>query len=237
MSRNPPRWNPFDANRKFSEHQLNSLQEFGLLPEQIESLERLLPECAFAVRKRSTRTDLDSELQAIENPLMEAREALAALRAQRSVAADEALLRIRLVDATLLDKGTGSADEVLEHAIDRALKILSVARSLRRAEQERNKTAMLFPIGQIAAALEEGYRREFERADTAPSKYKLTVSRSGNFRDIVALCYEAIGLPETDPDRAIRTYLEGKKARKEQRPADLPKPKRSATGRQVKKKS
>lgn len=217
VSRSPFPWSFFEkANLKFSKQQCKSLKRLGLFDEQIDLLQQLLPECAFPVRKQPPRTDLVSKLQAIEKPLMKARKALATLRARRSVAADEALLRIRLVDAAPFDDCASNGVEVLEHAIERSIKVLSIAQSLTGASQQRHKKAALFPIGKIDGILEVGFREHHERSGNPPPRYTLRVSRSGKFRDIVAICYEAIKQPNSDPDRAIRTYIDSEKLSRSQ---------------------
>jgi hypothetical protein len=232
VTRSPFPWNFFEKDLKFSAQQRDALVQLGLFPEQIELLEQLLPECAFAVRKQPPRTELDSKLQAIERPLMRAREAFATLRRQQSAAAGEALLRIRLVDPAPLDDGARSGDDALERAIDRALTVLSIAQNPKRAGQQRHKRAALFPTGKIAAVLQEGFRRHYESNGSAPPRYTLRVSRSGEFREIVSICYEAIGEPDTDPDRAIRAYLERERVGTDQLFTRRSHTKQAAVGRQ-----
>lgn len=208
----------FSPYMTFSEQQRASLEQLGLVKEQIELLEQLLPDCAFPVRKQPPRTALVKALQAIEEPLMQACNALATLRLDQSDAAREALLRIRLVDAAPFDNGASDGVEVLQRAIDEGLKVLSIAQGLTGTGQHRQRTAMLFPIGKIAGALEEGSRRRLEWSGSMPPQSTLRVSLSGKFPDVVAICYEAIGLTDTNPERAIRTYLESERARRKQRP-------------------
>lgn len=222
-----------EADRKFSNQQRATLRRLELVPEQIALLEQILPECAFAVRKQPPKTDLRSKLRSIEKPLTEARKALETLRAGRSAAAGEALLSIRLVDVTPFDDRAGNGDEALGRAIDQALNVLSVAQSLRRTGQQRHKKAALFPIGKLAGVLEVGFREHHERSGNVPPRYTLRVSRSGEFRDIVSICYEAIGLPNTDPDRAIRIYLATKKVSRSQRSTARSRAKSISAGRKT----
>lgn len=239
LCRSPFPWNFEEANLKFSKHQRESLARLGLFAEQIGLLEEMLPLWAFAIRKQPARDAVQSKLEAIQKPMKQALGALESFLADRSAAGDEALLRIRLVDVSLLADGGGRGAEILERAksdIDLALKIAGVAQSLGRADQQRHKKAMLLPIGQIDGALQEGFRKHHEWHRIPQSTYTIRISRSGPFRDIVAICYEVIAEPDADPDRAIRTYL---KKNKKKLASSIP-PKRSrlkalTAGRQLRK--
>lgn len=190
----------------FTKVQRDRMKELGLLEEQTNSLEEILPGCRAALSKPATRTEVRSKLLAIAKPLQQAKDAIHAVIGGSSAAKMEAYNRILLVAADDDSPGDDAAAKAAESLIGVADLVERALVSL-PATQRRSDNANPLPIQRIERALRDGFVRHFAAKGVAMPAYTLSVSRKRPpFPEIAAICYEAIGQC-IEPDRAIRKYL------------------------------
>lgn len=106
--------------------------------------------------------------------------------------------------------------EFLEQ-VQRLQDMASNALSEMPTAQRRNNSTSYKPIEWIDNALLRGFWKKYENLGNPIPGYDIRVSSSPNtqFRKVVGICYEAItGKDFVDPERAIKNYINIRKAKK-----------------------
>lgn len=189
----------------FTDNQRERLCRLGLLAEQIAELESVLPLNRALLEQPAGMGDVRTELVDLSAALNCAHAAVENVDKGKSLERlerNEARWRLELADF----ETTGTWD-----TLPTALKALAAADIvIQRAladlpNKQRGSVAADFrPVALIKEALLRG----FIKAHKPPfPRYTLRVSSSegSTFREIVGICYEAMG-KNTDPERAIKEY-------------------------------
>jgi len=209
---------------QFTAEQRQRLQvECTLLPEQVQELEKTLRLSQAELRKPARMADVRSSLKATEKPLGNTLEAISILLRGSTTAETEARNRVLMAEF----ETRGTASDTLETALQTltaAKESVQAALYLLPSEQRRGGSAIYTPIWRIEQALLRGFCNHHTGQPLPP--YMLRTSRTQPpFPQIVAICYEAIGILDTKagntPDRAIRAYLQLKKKVREKHKEDL----------------
>jgi hypothetical protein len=189
---------------RFNEEHRRRLADLGVSREQIACLEVALMTVALSARSPPPRNDIRDMLNDHRDGLATverlfgtsdvAREALVLAQA----AAYSMFRKIHIND--LFASSIRLARSIVEEAI----------RGIEAADQRRGQSASPDPIRAIYDALVRGHGRamKIEIGDN-PNPLTLLPSRSeaSKFKAIASICYEAAGIEEHAPDRAIRAFL------------------------------
>jgi hypothetical protein len=196
---------------KFSSAQRTRLRDLGLLDEQTDELEGVLPLCKALLSKPATLTEVREKLSGIAKPLKKAMAAMDAIGKRSSPA------KIEAYDRILLAQETAEPDnEVVAQQLTQIIAIAQRAIESLGSEQRRAHDANPLPIGFIEAALLRGFRRHYdpEIQGKGLPPYEMTAARKrGPFSEVAAICYETIGR-HNEPNRAIRNYVASTKHRR-----------------------
>ena len=205
----------------FSKDQRQQLLKLGVSDSQILELQSNgLPAVATVVRSLPKMQDVRDELSEVSTALRRSQRAISKLLSANDTAParSEALLRVQSVSLVL----PGEL-EPLEHALA-GLKVCDAAVSRAKEDlealgQRRFRAGHPRPIQRIEAALLQGFVKGRDPSRPMP-EYLIKVSSSPTsvFRRIVGICYEAAGVANTDPERAMKAYIaQRKKLRANQR--------------------
>jgi len=206
-----------------SEQRQRLREEYDLLPEQIQELEKILLICQAELRNPAKMADVRSSLETTEKSLEQTLSAISRLLLGSTTADTEARTRLLLAEF--------EANEGVTSGLETALQVLTAVQESARmalavlpSEQRRDRRANPAPIGHIERALLRGFcNHHYEPREEggvivrqAAPPYMLRTARNKlPFPQVVAICYEAIGSLDTHgggtPDRAIREYLRLKK--------------------------
>lgn len=206
---------------RFTDQQRAELASLGLLTQQIDSLEDdALRLGAFALRNEDqapTRADVIAEFDKIADALEAARRALSALEAARDdVPAHTARVKVRRhIELASYGMGAGIGDEGLCHEV--LYQVAALRAIVRRAKAvvpkgpTRHKTAAPYPVSLIEQALLKGWIAAHHDQPRPALNCPASKALKAPFRRVVQLCYEAMGRPNEDPDRAINGFMTWKR--------------------------
>jgi len=229
----------------FSAPDLKRLQDLGLLREQIAELVKALPICRSYLRQPAALADVRAVLgdtrTAVENAIRQ----LDRFDRVESSAYGEA--RVRFDQAYFANaRVPETRDEELLNAalnyLDRVRTSLTDALADLPTEQRRHRTASFVPVMKIDGALLRGFTLA-HKPPMPPYLLHASISPGSTFREVVGLCYRAIGAND-DPERAIKGYIRWRKERDRASriafgipvEADSSRPARRKVGQQIKKK-
>lgn len=192
---------------KFDAGQRLELASLGLLPEQIEAVQEALRFALWTLITEDTKPavqDVSTEFARLSKALRQARDALSALaRADDDEPTQAARAEVRTRCDIASHKLTGTQGD--DGPLMKALWVLTqcnavVARARKDAPTEptRRMSASPFPIRLLHKALTHA---------AVPANIRPSASPSAPFRKIVQVCYAAMKRPNSDPDRAIKTYM------------------------------
>lgn len=232
----------------FSEIQRKTLQDLGVCEEQIQELRKALLTVRSAVQPKAARNEVLEQLDAVID-LADALDAkLRALQTTPAISHQSALQRIeqefwqRAGDLSgpnvhsaispLLELLAGSArsakaglpEVATRHSVSDPRPIIRIEEALYSGWLKRHgpfAESWVQPEGgekaEVAAMAEAAKRAR--AAPPYPREFKASVSEGTYFREIVALCYEAVGYPRF-PKRALEAFVKRENAqRKELRDA------------------
>jgi hypothetical protein len=206
----------------FTTDQRRDLERLGVIEPQIVALESVLPGCQFAVTRQPTGQDVRDELNKATAAIQQATKVLSRLASHLTPASREALDRIHQA-STQLGRGFGlnefpealSALETLANVVHKATDDLG-------PQQRRLNSADPTPIGLIHDALVLGWGKHASASEGSnpfpvamlPALSHENKAQRNVFSQIVSICYAAAtGSPERH-ERAIRAYLELRRAEK-----------------------
>lgn len=195
---------------KFSASTRKSLADLGLSSCQMSEIERTLPVVSAYLEKSPTVTAVKTELQDANNALLASAKTIK--RLMHAPARERAVIEARNRAITSIGE-CDSDDEVFSKLLtlaDAASVVLSNAIAA-LPRQRRSDAGSCYPIERIDRAIMKGLIAVKAGKDRTTPKfnYKLRPSSNptSNFRQIIGLCYDAIGQRNNDPERAIKAYV------------------------------
>lgn len=195
----------------FTRQQLDNLAKLGLSEEQIRALKEnhRLTNWA-ATHKHATMTAVRKELRTLLTHCERAQHTLSKIitASIEDTARAETLNRIEMESIYL----SGDAKQIEDALRQLAFVSAITTRALRGLPKERrmDNSASSYPIELIAESLRCCDAPPPKRSSTARLRRQMRLMPSeaeGPFRELVGVCYEALGLKNTDPVRAIRAYI------------------------------
>ena len=209
---------PRDTRLAFTNEQRRKLGALGLLIPQVDALENtaLLIGAAALSNEDSApaRADVMDEFDRVANALEAARKALSELEDAR----DEVLAHIARVQVRgriemmsyAMERGIG--EDGLRHKVLYGIAALQAI--VGRAKSDvpegptRRKTASPFPVSLIFKALVHGWAVAHRGSpSSAEFNFQVSAGLKSTFRQVVQICYEAMGRVNDDPDRAIKGFM------------------------------
>lgn len=195
-----------DSRPQFTQAQRDILKNQGLIDEQIKELETILPLCRAWLRNLPTMTEVREGLRDLDKAISKTRRLISKAHnaTQRTPGQNEILQRLF------------SADYEENHSLETISKTMETLAQMQsitnRAltdlprEQRRHTSANPYPVQCIDNALVKGF---IKGGDPPFPPYTLKRSSSPNcpYRNIICICYEAMGFDNADPERAIRNFL------------------------------
>ncbi|MBL8339527.1 MAG: hypothetical protein JNM97_22365 [Rhodoferax sp.] len=207
---------------KFTVKQLRQLRELGVVSEQVEALENILPLCRAMLRKLPPLGDVRSELLDLHKTLTRTSKALQRWERARnrelgergdtvSTELDEAYLRVQMAsyeisnDVQVLEKLLQAVHPALT-CIDRAVVGLPTVSSTDKKLLQRRNEHPWAPIDRISQALTFGWGRAYypiRHGDSTPADdaaprtappfpHIASTGMNSAFRQIVGICYDAM---------------------------------------------
>lgn len=195
-------WQP-----RFSKVERAELTELGLIESQIDQLQTIALPLARAWLKPLPRLqDVRDELNSLSNSMSSALASMSALltAAAPSRGRYEALQRLVLEDFE--EHGSYESIQVAHRMLLRAYSVVRRAQDSLPKTQRRQATADILPVVRINEALLSGFTKGHS-SPLPPYTLHPSASPGSPFRRIVGICYEAMGLVNTDPERAIKKFI------------------------------
>jgi hypothetical protein len=200
---------------KFDEKQRDELVRRGLCAEQIAAIEEILPTAAALieqparmghVRERLTElsTQIAASCQAVTNLLDAGRSTLPDSR--------EALFWAQIADFNLHRNTDTRTLHNAVAALNLARTVIDRAITELPREQRRSRQASPAAVALIDRALLDG----LVKAGAVRDMLKRSSSPGSAYRDIIGICYQAMGQSTHDPERAIRAFIALKKSQNAQ---------------------
>jgi len=199
----------------FTDDHRKRLRKLRLTDSQVDALEATLPLSRVWLKKTPTMLDVRDELRKVSRPIERAESALLKLIGAGTTAPAKFEAQQRIMEAGIV-KNDGP---------DAASRLLAMAKAVMQyAEPDRKRgprTSSYLPVARIHQALMRGWRSYRDRAElTGESDFyrdlnpplvefnvRLSASPRSAFREIVGICYDAMGFKDADPERAIRNYM------------------------------
>lgn len=174
------------------------LQQLGLLPTQIVELEATLPLNRAMLERPAPMDAVRGEIETFRKAISKA----LAIIDGKVDARNEAAWRIE------------EAGFELGYRHDDLRRALAAAGAAETAlpKEQRRVHADIRPIARIVKALMDGFIKT-HTPPFPPYEMKVSSSPGSDFREIVGICYVAIGQHNSDPERAIKAYIRLKEDR------------------------
>jgi hypothetical protein len=191
---------------RFTVEQCQDLREYGLVQEQIDELEAVLPAVRVMIADAPRLADVRDALQAILGAVTQLEKLLIGTRSGSTIMR-EALARIQV--ASHAARGPANVDQLAVCALHRLRQAIERAQTeLQGHAQRRSNAAAVEPIRRIHDALLLGWVKAARGKVMGAFNAKPSRSASSTFRSVVGTCYEAAtGKMDHDPERAIKGYL------------------------------
>lgn len=201
----------------FTKVQIAELKRRKLLPEQVELLQKLLPELQHLENKEPAKTLLLARLDEISKPLQVAFESLKALDSGCTIRGTDAVaiaIRSQLESMAIYSKKWYPLQ--LSEIIEPLLTLLQVTRKEVASQDQRRHRAPWRAIEAIHVELIRGFCKHhhlkittFARIAADPRlRIRPAVSRRGAFMEVAHVCFEAAGFgTSVGVERAIARYL------------------------------
>jgi hypothetical protein len=187
---------------RFEPHQRDELLRLGVTLDAIERLER--PVLSWASRylaKEPPRGAVLRELKGIADAVASAHSAIEGILDDSDPNPDRAAARWYFAGTLKRYKSDGLRLGETSKSLSLALDLVNAAIARVPPGPLRHKSADPYPIEQIHKAL-------LGHADASDDRqFRPSVSPTSKFRQVVGICYEAIGASSNDPERAIKAYL------------------------------
>lgn len=196
---------------RFTDNQRQQLQRLGLLPQQIETLEASLPLSRILLKNPAPMAEVREELRDLHKAIKKVQKATAKISEGTTPARKEAYWRLQWA-ATELEREKITIVDLVGLEFTKPLDWLEIGHKFTEnaldnlPKQQRRKQADSRPIERIDKALLEGFTKA-HKPPFPPYTLKVSSSDGSTFRQIVGICYEAMGQEHCDPERAIKNYL------------------------------
>lgn len=208
--------------RNFTAQQRKRLKKLGVIPKQLTQLRIASTVMTVWLQRVPARNEV---LDVLENVASLSSQLATRLREivkqrDRAHAYAHGLIEVRYWSARPEDGEPTASHHFLPRLLALANAAEQAAKSLPK-EQARRRASPL-PIGRIDDALRQGWLEAYgtgvmtcdkpvEIPPRYPAKLKPSSSPTSAFREICGICYEASGVDEADPERAIKSYLSQRK--------------------------
>ena len=190
----------------FNIHQRQELAALGLTDKMMEYIEIEALTTAREMLKRPPRNeDVRGELVHLQKKLTEARDAIERLlEAPREVAHLRAARGMLTAGQGRYAMGGIRLNESSK-SLAVAIQLLETGIAQVPSKPLRHRSADAYPVELIYTALQGGVIAE--RGEPDLEFMPPSASPTSPFRRMIGVCYEAIGAPHTDPERAIKAYM------------------------------
>ncbi|MBI3375006.1 MAG: hypothetical protein HY017_25065 [Betaproteobacteria bacterium] len=196
----------------FSPEQRAELHRLGAIDAQIDELEaNALPISLAWLRNPPTLQDVRDQLEAV----FVAVECAAAAMSGLLRAGDAMTLAKREAQARILEAcyeihhdphDEHDLVEKASYALSRVQAVVKHARDSLPNAQRRTGAASPRPVEWIYQSLVSGFTKG-HRQPLPPYTLRVSSSQGSPFREIVGICYDAMGQRNTDPERAIKAFI------------------------------
>jgi len=181
---------------RFEPHHLAELKQLGVVPEAINLLEvEALPAAQYVLEREPAHAEVRGELQAVADALEAARHAIERLLDAKPEVPHLRAARSRIAGGGRRNMMGGMRLNETSQSLATSIDVLAAALATLPDKPLRRKSASSLPIEHIHRAL-----------------LKPSSSVTSGFRRVVGICYDAIGFPTDDPERAIRAYVKSWRA-------------------------
>ena len=214
---------PFDSSKyphaiRFSPDQRRELLRLGVPEMAIQVIEvEALPAARRRLVRQAPMREVRKELQHVETAVREARNALEALLTPSKVAS------MRDAQTLLIGGGYRYQQDGIplnraSQALVPALEVLAVAIKQLPEKPVRHRLADDRPVYLIHDALQKGClfagmpfvevkRGRLAGLSLIAPELRPSTSPTSPFRQIVCICYERLGMPTADPERAVKAFV------------------------------
>lgn len=181
---------------------------FGLPAVTILELEtETLPWAHRALSRDPPRRDVLDELRLVEKALSQARSAV-----ERLLDAPKSVPHLHAARSYVEGGGhrhMSGGMRLNETSKSLAVAVKVVADAIEKVPRlpVRHQVADPFPIDRIYMAVQHGF--VFPDGNEVPPKLRPSTSPTSAFRRMIGVCYEAMAVPNADPERAIKAYSKG----------------------------
>lgn len=196
----------------FSAEQIKDLKRLGVEAEQRKRLEPALRVIRLYSEPPPKLLEVRQHLDEVADTARAASRALQALLSAPDTEGARSEAKLRLRQASLRIDDDGLVQEPLDQLstmLRDLLKVAETAIAKTPTEQTRPK-AHTYPIAYIDHALRIGFNvvwKTIPISERKPNPFAPSTGKGSPFRNVVAVCYAAAGVSNTDPLRAIRAYL------------------------------
>lgn len=192
---------------QFTPDERRELLRLGLSEAMVHQIEvDALPIAKESLSWQPSRSDVRAELREVTDAIKAARDAIEALLAATSAAPARLTARSLLPGGGLRHREGGMRLAEASKRLDDSLSVLQVAESCIPDDKPlRRTTASHYPVELIHNAMQLGSL--IEGADPHVERVRPSSSPTSRFRQVVGICYQAIGADNTDPERAIKAYM------------------------------
>lgn len=196
----------------FSPSHINALAGLGVETEQRIRLEPSLRVIRLYSEPAPKLAEVRRHLEEVAEATRGASRALLALLGAPETESARNEARLRLRQASLRLDPSGLVEEPLDRMATMLRDLLNVAEKAvsRTPEEQSRPQAHPYPIAYIDHALRIGFDavwRMVPREDRKANPFTPSAVKGSPFRKVVAVCYGAAGVANSDPLRAIRAYL------------------------------
>ena len=191
---------------RFTPQQHAELLRLGVVDQAIVQLETdALPRAREILKRGPPKGAVLDELAAVDKALVVARSAV-----ERLLNAKDSVPHLREARARIHGGGYrhmfgGLRLDETSKALSVAIGVVADAIATLPAGPVRHQSASPLPIKLIFSAVQFG--SVLSGLEPVLPQLKPSMSPTSGFRQMVGICYEAIGTASTDPERAIRAYL------------------------------
>lgn len=191
---------------RFNTDQRAELLRLRLLDSVIDHLESDgLPLAQYRLTREPPRGDVLDELRAVGKTINEAR-----IEIERLLNATRAVPHLWTARSQISGGGRrhvmgGIVLNQTSKSLATALAVIDEAIAAIPTKPVRHHDASDFPIKAIYSAVQRGFVMAGQEP-VAPG-LKPSASPTSKFRRLIGICYEAIGAPTDDPERAIKAYV------------------------------
>jgi len=191
---------------RFDPHHRDELLKMGLAPEAIVQIElEGLPPARYYLEREPPRADVRDELQSVCDALAAARSAIERLLDATAAVPHLNAARMRISGGGRRHAMGGMRLDETSKSLQTAVGVVADALAALPADPVRHQSADPYPIKLIHRALQFGLI--MAGLEPLDPRLKPSSSPTSPFRRMVGICYEAIGAPAADPERAIKAYV------------------------------